>query len=214
MSFSTYLSALGFVHKMQGLTDPTSAFLVTKLYRLNHRPYIRFPISVPILNSLIDCLEWVTSSAYDHCLFKAMFLLAFNAFARIGEITIRKNSTNVLQLADISISSINGHLSSVAVTFHHFKHNLSGPPHTITFGHGPTISSAVQSLHYYIEMRGTIKAHCFVWQTKDWSQGWYLIDFFIVLCPFINWTAKFTRDIVFAYVQPLWLQRIMYLTRR
>ena len=169
-SISTYLSALGFVHKMQGFTDPTSAFLVTKLvagaYRLNHRPDIRFPISVPILNSLIDCLEWVTSSAYDHCLFKAMFLLAFNAFARIGEITITNNSTNVLQLADISISSINGHHRSVAVTFHHFKHNLSGPPHTITFGHGPTISSAVQSLHEYIEMRGRYKGPLFCLANK------------------------------------------------
>ena len=85
-----------------------------------------------------------------------MFLLAFNAFARIWEITITNNSTNVLQLADISISSINGHHSCVAVTFHHFKHNLSGPPHTITFGHGHTISSAVQSLHEYIEMRSPL----------------------------------------------------------
>ena len=88
-SISTYLSALDFVHKMQGFPDPTSAFLVTKLvagaYRLNHRPDIGFPISVLILNSLIDCLEWVTSSAYDHCLFKAMFLLASTRLRVLGK---------------------------------------------------------------------------------------------------------------------------------
>ena len=169
-SISTYLSALGYVHKMQGHTDPTSAFLVTKLvagaYRLNHKPDIRLPITVTILNRLITSLEWVTSSAFDQCLFRAMFLLAFNAFARIGEITVKKNNSNVLQLADISISSNNGKVHSVAVTFHHFKHNLTATPHTITFGHGPTNSSAVQSLFEYIEMRGHYQGPLFCQANK------------------------------------------------
>ena len=157
-SISTYLSAIGFIHKMQGFDDPTSAFLVSKLvagaYRLNHKPDIRFPITVPILNRLVNSLEWITSSIYDKCLLRAMFLLAFNAFARIGEITVKDNTSKVLQLCDVSISSVNSAPSSVSVTFRYFKHNLSSNPYTITFGHGPTISSGVQSLFEYIQMRG------------------------------------------------------------
>ena len=150
-TISTYLSALSFVHKMQGHIDPTVAFLVSKLvasaYRLNNKLDVRL---VPILNRLLSSLRWVTTSVYDRFLFQAMYLLEFNAFARIGEITIK----NVLQISDINISYADGKPHSVSVTFHHYKHNLTSSPYTISFGHGPTTTSAVQSLADYIEVRG------------------------------------------------------------
>ena len=169
-TISTYLSAIGFVHKMQGHTDPTTAFLVTKLvagaYRLNQKPDIRLPITITILDRLITSLQWVTSSIYDKFLFRAMFLLAFNAFARIGEITVKKLEAKVLQLSGISITSIDGRPDSVSVTFRHYKHNLTSSPYTITFGHGPTIASAVQSLADYVEARGRYEGPLFCQENK------------------------------------------------
>ena len=48
-----------------------------------------------------------------------MYLLAFNAFARIGEITVKNSESKVLQMSDINISSVDGKPDSVAVTFRH-----------------------------------------------------------------------------------------------
>ena len=168
-TISTYLSALGFVHKMQGHTDPTIAFVVTNLaagaYLLNQKPNIRSPITISILDRLITNLQWVTSSVYDKFLFRAMFLLAFIAFARIGEITVKKPEAKVLQLSDINITSTDGRPDSVSVTFRHYKHNLTSP-HTITLGHGPAIASAVQSLADYVEARGRYEGPLFCQENK------------------------------------------------
>ena len=96
------------------------------------------------------------------------FILHFasNAFARIGEITVKDHDSKVLQLADISIASAKGQLNSVAVTFRYFKHNLSATPDTITFGHGPTESSAVKSVFDYIQLRGSHEGPLFCLASK------------------------------------------------
>lgn len=62
----TTLSALGYVHKMQGFQDPTSEFLISKLvagaYRLKPMVDIRLPITVPILDRLVAALSHITFS--------------------------------------------------------------------------------------------------------------------------------------------------------
>lgn len=169
-TISTYLSALSFVHKMQGHFDPTSVFLVSKLvagaYRLNSRIDVRLPLTVPILDRLIASLRWITTSVYDRVLFQAMYLLAFNAFARIGEITVQHSKSRVLQISDIEISYLNSKPHLVSVTFRYFKHNLTSSPYTISFGHGPTSTSAVQSLADYIDLRGTFVGPLFCLENK------------------------------------------------
>ena len=191
---------------MQGHTDPTIAFLVTNLaagaYRLNQKPNIRSPITISILDRLITNLQWVTSSVYDKFLFRAMFLLAFIAFARIGEITVKEPEAKVLQLSDINITSTDGRPDSVSVTFRHYKHNLTSDinitstdgrpdsvsvtfrhykhnltsPHTITLGHGPTIASAVQSLADYVEARGRYEGPLFCQENKNKTVGKLIFD--------------------------------------
>ena len=170
-TISTYLSALSFVHKMQGHIDPTAAFLVSKLvagaYRLNNKLDVKLPLTVPILNRLLASLRWVTTSVYDRFLFQAMYLLAFNAFARIGEITVKNSESKVLQISDINISYADGKPHTVSVTFRHYKHNLTSSPYTISFGHGPTTTSAVQSLAHYIEVRGKFTGPLFCLENKN-----------------------------------------------
>ena len=159
-TMSTTLSALGYVHKMQGFQDPTSGFLISKLvagaYRLKPTVDIRLPITVPILDRLVAALSHITLSVYEMTLFRAMFLLAFNAYARIGEITTTNafSLSTVLQYGDVTIHGKCGQPSKVSVTFRHFKHNLTSSPHVISFGHGPTAVSAVQSVVDYMKARG------------------------------------------------------------
>ena len=156
----TYLSALSYIHKIQNLPDPSSAFLISKLVagacRLKPLKDFRLPITVQILNKLVACLPYVTVSAYDRTLFSAMFLFTFNTFARIGEVTFNKTQSNysVLLFADVQFLQLNGHPYKVAVTFCFFKNNLTASPHIICFEHGPTDVSAVHALLEFMQLRG------------------------------------------------------------
>jgi len=56
----SYMSALGYVHKMRGLTDPTKSFLIQKLLTAigrNRKADIRLPISRPVLYELVRSLK-------------------------------------------------------------------------------------------------------------------------------------------------------------
>lgn len=96
-TISTYISAIGYVHKMLNFPDPSNSFLVSKLiagsYRARPSFDIRLPITLSILDKLIDALEYTASNWFDIILFKAMYLFAFYTFARIGEITAHGATT-------------------------------------------------------------------------------------------------------------------------
>ena len=89
---NTYVSALGFFHRLAGLWDPAKTFYITEMlkgygtigYKLDSRLNITFPILVRIMKGLdIFCV-----SQYKLFMFKAMCAMAFFAFLRIGEITV------------------------------------------------------------------------------------------------------------------------------
>ena len=88
----SYLSAIGYVHKMKGLHDPTKAFLIQKLLTSLSRQKscdVRLPISKPILHDLVSSLQHTNSSAAQRILFSALFITAFYGFCRIGELAAR-----------------------------------------------------------------------------------------------------------------------------
>jgi hypothetical protein len=51
-----------------------------------------------MLHRLLDHIHMVAKSEYDRALYRAMFLLAFHAFLRIGEITVRSSGGQLLVL--------------------------------------------------------------------------------------------------------------------
>ena len=87
----TYISALSFLPKLGGYSDLTQHFIVTKTLRgycnLKKAKDSRLPITPSILKGLIESLSHTGSSKFTSVMLKAMYLLAFNAFLRIGEIT-------------------------------------------------------------------------------------------------------------------------------
>ncbi|VDI66828.1 Hypothetical predicted protein [Mytilus galloprovincialis] len=93
-TISTYLSAIAYVHKMMSMPDNTQSFLVEKLvtgtYRLSKTFDSRLPITIPILNKLIQSITLVVKCTYDQVLFKAIFLFAFSTFSRVGELVTSK----------------------------------------------------------------------------------------------------------------------------
>lgn len=115
-------------------SDPTSAFIVIKLIAGAYcrRPSFdsSFPTAVEILNQIDRSVNHTTEGLNYQCLYKAMFLFAFNTFPRLGQLTYPGN--NVLQFQDVEFGGEKQN-QSVSVTFNNFKHNLCGKPHKISF---------------------------------------------------------------------------------
>ncbi len=84
----------------------------------------RLPITFQILNLLVPALQHTVSSLYDRVLLQAMFLLAFHAFLRVGEITVSSHSANhALLYQDISFEFVGGKVSGIIISLEHFKHS-------------------------------------------------------------------------------------------
>jgi len=103
-TISSYGSAIGYVHKLKAVPDPTSSFLILKLLRACHKQQksvdSRMPIVKPVLERLMLTLVHTGTDHYRQHLFQAMFALAFYAFLRSGEITIRGNDRHNAHLIE------------------------------------------------------------------------------------------------------------------
>ena len=100
---STYISALGYTHKLSDLPDPTKSFFIIQMMKGYHKKGIcldsRLPITLPILHWVIGASQQFSCSAYYKSQFCAMSAFAFYAFFRIGEMTApRMGSSPPLQL--------------------------------------------------------------------------------------------------------------------
>ena len=88
----TYVSALGYCHRLAGYSDPTKVFWVLEMLKgytkMAMRVDTRLPITLPILLSIVDNMPSLCSTLYESRLYQAMCTTAFFAFLRVGEITI------------------------------------------------------------------------------------------------------------------------------
>ena len=90
-SVTTYPSAISYVHKLAGVTDPTETpviIQVLKGYRkLAPVSDVHLPITLPVLRQLVRAFDHSLFSQYQTLLMSAMCALAFFAFLRIRELT-------------------------------------------------------------------------------------------------------------------------------
>ena len=87
----TYISAIGYVHRLAGCSDPSKADRVQLILRgyFKIRPAsadTRLPITLPLLERIIAALELTQPSRFQRILGQAMCSLAFFATLRVGEI--------------------------------------------------------------------------------------------------------------------------------
>ncbi|XP_035667311.1 uncharacterized protein LOC118409987 isoform X1 [Branchiostoma floridae] len=169
-SIASKLSAIGFIHKIQNLQDPTSTFVVRKLMhsiQKNHVPDGRLPITPPILSQLIDALKFIKTTYYNQCLYEAMFTFMFYSLARISEVTVTNSSQHTLTLADLrgNLDSNSG-LTSFLVQFKTYKHSSPSAQSTIQIQpHPDSPHCPVVSLAKYLQLRGRNPGYLF--QRRD-----------------------------------------------
>ena len=123
------VSAVAYFHKINGLADPSHCFAVTKVLAgvrsLGAVPDVRLPVTLPVLSRLVHALPALFSSRYKCLMLRAMMVLAFKAYLRIGEMVPRSRSMvrGCLHVDDVLISG-----DLITLSFRRFKHSsIQGP---------------------------------------------------------------------------------------
>ncbi len=167
---NTYISALSYSHKLLGLPDPTRVFYIIQMLKGYGKTGSQLdsclPITLPILQSLLEVAPRRTGSYYQICQFMPMCSLAFFAFLRMGEITTSKNkSCQPLQLQQLAYVCDSGNpVAAMKLTFHDFKHHYNQRPFTLTINR-QQICCPIKLLLDYLALRGRQVGAIFLTQT-------------------------------------------------
>ena len=150
----TYTSALSFVHKLKGVTDPTASFVVQKAIsgalKLHDSVDSRLPITTIILEKFIMALNNTVDNPYLRKLFKAMYSVSFFALMRVGEITSNSSGLVSLKLDQIQFKE-----DYVLMSIKHFKHNACRQPFELVLTkQKSSVICPVEALKDYLLVRG------------------------------------------------------------
>ena len=164
-SITSILSAVSYFHKINMLPDPVNSFVVNKAIAgarsIATVADVRLPITPVILNKLLAATRHVLSSAYKALMMRAMMVLAFKAYLRVGEMVprIKGNFQGCLLYCDITVTA-----DTVIILFRHFKHSDKHGPQTITI-RGRNIENTdiqpIQVISQFMQARGTVAGTLF-----------------------------------------------------
>ena len=162
-SITTSLSAISYVHKIHNCVDPAASFVVRKLLhgtqKLRSAIDQRAPIIKVILHKLVRSTSHVASCYYHNILLSAMYLLAFHAFLRIGELAVASTAhcDTVLQVSQLELTS-----HDFTVVFYSYKH-YHGPPVTLAISAHPNSAFCpVMTMRSYLTLRGKSQGPLFI----------------------------------------------------
>lgn len=164
----TYVSSIGFVHRIASLPDPTKTDMIKLILRgySKHNKQLdhRLPITLPILEQIVNAMEHTISSAYQKKLMKAMCTMAFFAALRVGEFTRRAGQpmSHIITLKQVSLEHANGKCVAFTLKMHSFKHHDLGRPIDIKVCTCEPICP-VLSLTQFLDVRGTHEGPLFCW---------------------------------------------------
>ncbi len=157
-TITTFISALSYINKLYNAHDPQQHFLISKMLegarKLGQKVDTRQPITLTLLHKLTACIPIIHHDHYSIALLKAMFLLAFHAFLRVGEFTVRSQQstdTNTLQAADCTVNFTSLNVSSITLTLRNSKHNQARP-FFITIPANHTNNCPASALHEYLKL--------------------------------------------------------------
>ena len=166
-SIISTISVIYYFHKLNGFPDPAKNVMVAKLltgaHNLRTVSDVRLPVTLLILHKLIAALPHVVTSNYKRVMLRAMMILAFRAYLRVGEMVPRSRRMfqDWLQLSDLALND-----DLITVSFRHFKHrNKQGPQSLQIDGQRMTDSDIYPAafLREFLMARGTQVAPLFAY---------------------------------------------------
>lgn len=124
-------------------------------------------------------------------MFKAMFLFAFSTFARIGELVAVRDipQEHILQLNDVSLTSVQGEIKEAVVSFRKFKHNIKEGAKVVRFTDENTNSSetAIICLVNFLQLKPKLSRPLFCLATGNCSLDHILIRSFKNVLTSVSW---------------------------
>ena len=166
----TYISAIGFIHRVAEVPDPTKSERVQLILRGYSKlrstgADIRLLITLPLLERIISALVHTQPTQFQRKLAQAMCSLAFFAALRIGEITSRpgQSSDKIIQLQQISfLRDCNGEFAGLKLTLTNYKH--SDPLRSVElFVSREQPVCPISRMLEYLAIRGSSPGPLFCW---------------------------------------------------
>ncbi|KAK3093708.1 hypothetical protein FSP39_019097 [Pinctada imbricata] len=157
LSYSTvkcYLAGISFNLKLNNFTDPCQFFIVQKmllgLKRTKNVKDVRSPITLPLLNQLLNALPHVSHNYYEYILFAVAYCLAFFSLLRVGEITLSNAQTSYdpLRLENIVLEP-----SHLIINILRSKTDQAGKGTRLQVNRNSDNQPLFSCLHAYIEIR-------------------------------------------------------------
>lgn len=162
---ATYMSAIGFLHKLHGFHDPSDNFLVQRalkgIQKTSRVQDTRLPITYSILGNLMHAVKYCSSVLYCQVMYRSMFSLAFFAFLRVGELTVSNAySHNILTLQQLKFDR---QKRFVTVVFLNFKHSNGRKAVVKIFPQQDCEICPVRTLYEFLALRGTAPGFLYQW---------------------------------------------------
>ena len=150
-SMRNHLSAISFYHKINNLPSPTDSFLIEKLLRgagvQSPGGDARLPITLPLLQRLLNVIQGASRNSYERCLFMSMCCTAFYAFLRCSEYTV---SPHCLLFENIHMEPDG---TSMTVKFVSYKHMKGNQPFLLRIEKKPENFCPVALMAEYLKVR-------------------------------------------------------------
>ena len=131
--------------------------------KLGSRLDSRLPITLPILNRILESSIAIRHTPYDSCLFRAMCSLAFFACMWVGEFTwsTTRERGSLIQLHQLTkLVDANQRVISLKFTFLDFKHNYNQRPFSVVINRR-TNFCPVHIILDYLSLRGSMPGPLF-----------------------------------------------------
>ena len=167
----TYVSALSFYSKLSNCPDISKNFLVQKQITAIKRKGVaadsRMPITHEHIRSLIDNIQLSNHTEFIKKMKKAMYLLAFCAFLRVGEFTLIKQNEckRIINLEDIRFYKDQSKKWFVELKIVEYKSHYNENPVIIMISEGDNKRyCCVQILADYVNVRGNKPGPLFKFQ--------------------------------------------------
>ena len=131
-SITSIISAVAYFHNINGFSDPTNCFIVAKVLagarNLGSVSDVRLPVTLPVLTRLVLALPTVFTSRYKCLMLRAMMVLAFKAYLRVGEMVPRSRNMvqGCLHMGDVLLSG-----DIISLSFRRFKHSTRQGPQSL-----------------------------------------------------------------------------------
>ena len=170
------MSAISYFHKLLGVPDTVSDFVIQKLVlgtkRARPSVDLRAPVSKDLLGQLIASSRSVVEDNYTLHMFKAMLSLAYFALLRVSEVVAAPthHTDHRLKMQDVVISQ-----TELVIVFRSYKHSQPGKSFTLAVPRqSPKSICPVHLVKRFVKERGPASGPLFVFPgAEEPSPSWF-----------------------------------------